>query len=555
MKFILFLFCISLGYTQTYNLNQDYIENYFRNKQITGELKTDEPFTIRPITQKYVSDINFYKKILSSKNKKIELNLHPIELNFEYNSNYPYSKNNGTMIKNRGLQQLMGLGFFLKIGPIDIDIKPEYLFAQNLNYDGFWEGHYDEIWAKRYIGWNFYDAPERFGENHHNEILIGQSSLKININKISIGVSNKNIWWGPSIRNSIMLSNNARGFKHIFIQSEKPLKTLIGKFNFQIITGKLVPSNFLPPSPDRTYGGTTLYRPKINQNGNEGDWRYFQGYILNYSPKWIKNLNLGLIRWAQMYGSLLEGNYWWINSKPSYFPVFENLFRRNDSNNDLEQEIDQAAGVFFRWFWEDSNAEIYGEYHFNDSKTNLRDLLLDTSHSRAFTLGLQKSFVKNLKSNYILSWEWTQLQQTASELLRNAGSWYMHSRVVHGYTNYGEFLGAGIGPGSNSNYLGIKRLNDKFNLGLSLEIIDNDNDFYREAFANVNDFRRYWKDYNLHINFEKKFKKVWLYSNIVFIRSLNYQWEIDDLTLPYYKAGKDKNNIHFSLKLSYLLGQ
>ena len=44
-------------------------------------------------------------------------------------------------------------------------------------------------------------------------------------------------------------------------------------------------------------------------------------------------------------------------------------------------------------------------------------------------------------------------------------------------------------------------------------------------------------------------------SNIVFIRSLNYQWEIDDLTLPYYKAGKDKNNIHFSLKISYLLGQ
>ena len=41
---------------------------------------------------------------------------------------------------------------------------------------------------------------------------------------------------------------------------------------------------------------------------------------------------------------------------------------------------------------------------------------------------------------------------------------------------------------------------------------------------------------------------VSLSSKIVFIRSLNYQWQLDDYSLPYYHAGKDLNNFHFSSK-------
>jgi hypothetical protein len=41
---------------------------------------------------------------------------------------------------------------------------------------------------------------------------------------------------------------------------------------------------------------------------------------------------------------------------------------------------------------EDSKAEIYVDYNHNDSKQNIRDLLLDSDHSRAVTVGLQKVF-------------------------------------------------------------------------------------------------------------------------------------------------------------------
>ena len=93
-----------------------------------------------------------------------------------------------------------------------------------------------------------------------------------------------------------------------------------------------------------------------------------------------------------------------------------------------------------RWLLKDSKTEIYVDYNHNDSKLNIRDLLLDSDHSRAVTVGLQKVFKIN-KDDFLFSWEWTQMEQTAGRLIRNAGSWYEHSWTYDGYTNEGEVLG------------------------------------------------------------------------------------------------------------------
>ena len=258
-----------------------------------------------------------------------------------------------------------------------------------------------------------------------------------------------------------------------------------------------------------------------------------------------------------MYGGMFEGNYWWIEEDNDgagvgWFPVFSNLLRKNDSIVSYEQETDQAASVFFRWLWTDSKVELYGEFNFNDSKFNLRDLLLDSDHSRGVTIGIQKLFNKNNNSQYEFHWEWTQLEQTASRLIRDAGSWYAHSRIRHGYTNYGEVIGAGIGPGSNSQYFSVSRNSEKERIGAAFEIIDQDNDFYYLAFQDSGDFRRYWKDFNIHLNFEKKFKSFYGSVNMMYTRSLNYQWElIENPSLPFYQAGRDVDNFHIDFKIIY----
>ena len=127
----------------------------------------------------------------------------------------------------------------------------------------------------------------------------------------------------------------------------------------------------------------------------------------------------------------------------------------------------------------------------------------------------------------------------------------MHGRVFHGFTNRGEVIGAGIGPGSNSQYLSVAKLYKTKKIGLALEIIDQDNDFYYLAFDESSDFRRYWKDFNFHFYYQNKFPKFWGSLNLMYSRSLNYQWElIHNEILPYYQPGRDVNNFHVDLKIT-----
>ena len=553
MRKIIFFLLISLALkSQNIDVNNDFNNILIRNSILSGELKSDYSLNIKPLnSEKFKSFVkNQYKTIFINNLKTIEFKSLGIDYFLEYNTHHPYNRNNGTMIPNRGYQHIISPGLFLKLGPLSITFKPEHHFSENNSFDGFWEGHYPEIWAKRYQLWNKIDMPERFGEKNHNKTTFGQSSIKLNWRKISIGVSNENLWWGPSVRNSIMMSNHASGFRHITFNTIEPIKTFIGNFEWQVITGRLENSGFTPPRTDYEYRGTKLYIPKINQNGETYDWRYLQGYIISFSPKLIDGLSLGLVRWVQMYSALVEGRYTWLQGNPTYFPAFQNFFRKNDKYENYEAQTNQAAGLFFRWLWKDSKAEFYVEFYHNDSKQNIRDLILDSDHSRASTFGIRKFFTIN-KNKYLFNWEWTQMEQTASRLLRDGGSWYEHWYVYDGYTNVGEVIGSSIGPGSNSHYLSINRINKSERIGIGLEIIDNDNDFYYQAFSSANDYRRYWKDVNLHMNFSKSFKRFNVSSNLVYIRSLNYQWELDDFATPYYHPGRDVDNFHFNIKLSY----
>lgn len=564
--FSILLFLISLvSFSQTLNLNNTLFENNLRRAQLNGEISSNISFTLRPLdlsnynVNKNIFNYDEYSPtILHFLNNNGKLKILPIDFITNYTSHHPYNRNNGSMITNTGYQQLISGGIYLELGPLTLQLKPENIYAENKNYDGFWKGHYDVTWANRYILWNRIDTPERFGIDEYKKTTLGQSSIRLNYKSLSLGISSENIWWGPSIRNGIMMSNNAQGFNHITFNSRKPIKTLIGNFEFQLVTGRLEPSGFNPPDIEREYAGTKLFIPKINQRGETDDWRFFQGYSITYSPKWISGFHIGLTRWVQMYGSMFEGGYSWIadaydGKTVGWFPIFNNFLRKNDKIEPYEKETDQAASGFFRWVWEDSKAEIYGEFSHNDSKFNFRDLLSDSDHSRAISLGINKIFDSKMKNfQYEFFWEWTQMEQTASRLIRNASSWYMHGRVYHGFTNNGEVIGAGIGPGSNSQYFSVAKIYENKRIGLGVEIIDQDNDFYYLAFEDSKDFRRYWKDFNFHFFYNKKFKKFWSSINLMYSRSLNYQWELlNDASLPYYQPGKDVNNFHIDFKITY----
>jgi hypothetical protein len=59
-----------------------------------------------------------------------------------------------------------------------------------------------------------------------------------------------------------MMSNHAQGFNHITFNTTRPVKTFIGNFEWQVVTGRLEASGFRPPEPDQAFGSTDLYFQK-----------------------------------------------------------------------------------------------------------------------------------------------------------------------------------------------------------------------------------------------------------------------------------------------------
>ena len=77
--------------------------------------------------------------------------------------------------------------------------------------------------------------------------------------------------------------------------------------------------------------------------------------------------------------ALVEGKYWWMDTA-IILSSFK-IYLENDSEN-YEAQTDQAAGIFLKWLWEILMLKFM-ENFINDSKQNIRDLVLDSDHQAA----------------------------------------------------------------------------------------------------------------------------------------------------------------------------
>lgn len=492
-----------------------------RNLQLNNKFDSLLSFSVRPIYNTQLLRLNArygfnnLKKLspgsLPASKQIIYL---PIELRQQYNTHHAYGWNDGTMIPAKGYQSQFSFGIFLKKGIFALQLRPEIIFAQNSFFSTFPTQQTDSIWRSYYnTVLNEIDAPERFGTGSYLKMFPGQSSFRINYRKLSFGASTENLWWGPGVRNSLLMSNNAPGFPHLSFNSLQPVTSSIGSFEWQIISGKLKASGILPDTT-RKFNGEPLYIPK--QNGD----RYLNGMIVTWQPKWTKGLFLGFSRVYYQYLSEVAATF------DGYFPVAGKFFKKKLPNEDSKRR-DEMLSFFFRLLLSKEKAEIYGEFGRNDNSLDLRDFLSEPEHSRAYILGFSKTFEGQKKEVQLFS-EITNLQMPSTMLLRAQETWYTHYQVRQGYTNYGQVIGAGIGPGASSQTIGLQWGEGINRFGGTIERVVRNNDFYYDAFTPTQNWQKHWVDLSLNLN------KSWAYKNIVYdvrlslINSLNYQW--------YYKS-------------------
>lgn len=401
----------------------------------------------------------------------------PADIRQQFNSHHPYSWNDGSMIQAKGFQTQVSFGLYAQAGPISLQLKPEVVYAQNAAFSIFPSGGSDSIWKTYYtLVFNMIDNPERFGNRPFLKVFPGQSNIRLNFKKFSLGLSTENLWWGPGIRNALVMSNNAPGFPHLTLNTNAPLRTPIGAFEGQLISGLLQRSGFLPPDTGRRFNGQPLYIQKAQED------RYINGIALTWQPKWTTGLYLGLARAYYMYRSDVEP------SLKGYLPVISQVFKGdgNASATEDASKKDQLFSFFFRLVLPKEKAEVYAELGRNDHSGNLRDLLLEPEHSRAYVVGFRKLFeTKKKLRNLELMAEFTNLQIPMTILLREQSSWYSHYQVRDGYTQQGQVIGAGIGSGASSQTVGLSLVEGINKLGLQLERVVRNNDFYYAAFAST----------------------------------------------------------------------
>lgn len=560
--FVCFVILSAHLFSQSIPVGYSNIEEISRRNQVNGITGDDRSFCIRPLTYQQIADssinhllglekgnaisLSDVTKTFSVLSMKGQIALLPVSEIFQYNSNHPYGWNSGALYPAVGLQTLISTGVYAKLGPLEIQLKPELVYAQNLPFATFPAEFGNQIWAVYYSSvLNGIDAPERFGNNSIKKLYSGQSAIKLNLLKMTISVSTENMWWGPGIRNSIDMSNSAPGFLHWTFNSRQPIKTRIGSFEWQLIGGTLKQSGILPADTNRYYGGSRIYVRKLI------DTRYINAFSVTWHPKWLSGLFLGVNRSTYEYTSSKKNTTGFMSK---YLPIFQGLFASGQQSGSDNQ--DQILTFFLRQVLPKDKAEFYVEFARNDHAVTVRDLLLEPEHSRGYTIGFVKSYDLNKKKLLQISSEITQLQIPPTYVARQEPSWYVHT-VADGYTNEGRYIGAGIGPGGNSQMIDFSVINAAKKVGVMFERYVHNNDFYYQAFTFANNYYGHWVDISTNFHADWNYKNVLISCQMALIRSLNYEWwhvyavPINNQQ-DVFKSNNDVLNFHATLNLTYL---
>ena len=482
----------------------DFDDN-IRDLQLLGKLQPEQSLTIRPyiLTPKLgydsllaMIDPEFENHGHLVERKHSDIQLLPINFLQKYNSHHPYGWNDGPLSFSKGYQFVGSGGVYMRWRNIHLTLRPEFFKTASDPYET------SADWGQR--------------TSALSKLSLGQSSLRMDFGPFSLRVGNENLWLGPGQFSSLFMSNNAPGFNHFNIGTNRPLKTLLGSFEFSIIGGTLI------SNANQSFENNNLKTSDVintfSYAGIRFNSRYLNIFTLAYRPIFFKNFYLGLNRAfqqpTQINPSSKLSDYYLISLKP----LFRNVYQDNDA------PIDQLLSGFAKYLFPKEHAEIYFEYGWNDGKSNARDLILDMSHSAASIFGIKKLQYLNSETYLKFEAEATQMSQRPSYLQRNAGNWYVHGRIREGYTNENQILGAGSGFGDNLQTAAIS-INKGWNkYGIKFQHIAKNPIGVTNVLAWEGGLPS-WDDFAYGIQLKQKYNRFLFNLNMEWVNSKNYLWQ------------------------------
>jgi hypothetical protein len=545
--FILTPFLWSHVQAQQIDLNNIALMDVNRVNALLDSSSNLNSYTIRNSSVPFNAKLKSWKKVFVNHLSAMSV--------LQENSNLPLGFNDGAMIPSVGKQNFYNFQVGIQWGNFTLQFAPEKVIAENLplqglgnDFDGTANGSPGNFWRRYYeISENIIEAPNVHFKTKSDQNFLGQTSLKYHTKNISFGISTENLWWGPGINYSLVLTNNAPGFLHYTIQTNKPIRTFLGTLEAQFIGGSLK-NGFLKPSEYDNPNAAQFYIPK-----DSGE-RYLTGMVLTLNPKWTKNLYVGLSNMAYIYQKDMNG-------------LEDATAIGNFSRHTIFKKRPALGAIFLRYALPKDHAEVYFEYGRNDRGATPINIFYD-SVATGYVAGVRKLFPLSTNSKYgaiSLNIEVVQLKLPQANLIWNTNlsakqsSWYTNSQIRQGYTNKGQILGTYIGPGGSGQTMQLAWIKGMNKLGIGLERVSHNKDFYYYNYFNGLVYPgpnfKYWSDFIYSFYMRVKVGNFILSSEVKKAESYNYLWtKLGDGGL-YGPSETDRTNTQFNIALRYLFNR
>lgn len=352
-----------------------------------------------------------------------------------YNSAFPFGGNDGPLWAGKGLTQGVELGAFARWGSLSLVLAPTVFWTQNREFElapngRSGEGIYHDPLTPASI-----DLPQRFGPEAYHRIDPGNSTLRLDLSGIALGVSTASQQWGPMDSHPLVLGSNAGGFSHVFLGTAHPVNLWIGRAHGRVTFGRLEASDYSPDSPG-------------------GERRLMTGLVLVFQPRGIPGLEVGLSRfahqpWPEELG--LE-----ILKKP--FATLIGLREGNKVNPDNEM-----ASAFLRWNIPSAGVEIFGEFFRDDGAYDLRTALMEPDDLAGYAMGLRRVWQGQDRLTVLRGEVFSTVSSHRErggarlEYAQRARPPYKHSYLHQGHTHRGQLLVSPAGHGGQGATLGLDR--------------------------------------------------------------------------------------------------
>ncbi len=548
LYFLIFL-SVSATQAQDTSFGNQVVDEFLRRESLIG--RTRENFGSMLRTASSSPEALFYQSDSIPQNKKLfDYKVLPLFISTRLDGKRPYVGGQYGMIPGRGAQVFLSAGFQARFSILHIQLQPEFATSQNLAFPGFPDNFSSGTISSRFLYWNTGDNPERFGNDTYTKAFWGQSSISLRYGVFELEAGTKNFWWGPGQWNSLIFSNNAPGFPHISLNTNKPAKTLVGSFEGQVLIGRLESSGLEPSQIDKM---NSNYFSSLNS-----DWRYLNALMLSYNPRWIPSLTVGYTRTYQYYNETRP------NDLKGWLPILEpmakeKLFANGNSVIYDGRGQSQQISIFGRYKIIKAKAEIYFEFGRRDHALNWREFILNPEHARAFQIGFFKITKIGYRSKFLqFNGEITNQKESVNRYLRygingNGLTWHAHERI-RGFGNLGQPLGVGIGPGSNVQTFEISLVDNWEKVGLKFERLENNQDFYYRAFGQQGE-RKPWIDWSTALLWNTSYKDFFISASLQGTYARNYQWGLSGKSTPEFPVSQNLFSVHSQVNLIYFWGR